>query len=352
MGKSVLINDQDCDIELPCPIDDNSISQGQPYRDQQASSSPLFATIHVVRSISQLIRILRAISISCAALETFELHFNTCRDTFSAYLQFEQNTDLDPRSLAPIVYLQNARLLLQRHNISPFGQSATRRAAAIENCVSIAIETASILLRCMRSHTGNEDWRFVFASSAGTLLCTHIWRCTLFLLCRRRFAAALICIQASAAVGDNRAGNVACGRHLAFFLRRLLDRSRLGQPGVVDDLERDEEIMAYLTEDMHRAGDSWVWQHIETSESTGNTFWQSIQTLTQSDSQWEGWEWVKNTIEHLPGDRTRRDCKWNNVETDSSLYHYAKQLMGLDTTDCQSSSVDSRMKISSVLEKD
>lgn len=348
MGKPCLINDQDCDIDLPCPVDDQSLAQGKSAEDQSAPS-PLLATIHVVRSIGQLTRTLRSTSISYATLETFERHFTICRTTFPAHLQLKQDTDLDPRSLAPIIYLQNARLLLHRHNISPYCQSGVRT-AALDYCVSIAVDTANILSRCMRSHSGTGDWRALFASSAGTLLCTHIWRCALFLLFRQEFAPALACVQASAAVGDDRAVNAACGRYLAFFLRCLLDRS---QPGEVVDPEQDEAMMAYVSGDMQGTADgSWVWQGSETGANLDNIPGQPCPAPAPADSQWEGWDWVEKTVAHLLGEKQRHDYERRDISMDSrpeSSNMLAPQSAGSDTTERRSSSAHSRMTIASII---
>ncbi|GLI79595.1 hypothetical protein PoHVEF18_007933 [Penicillium ochrochloron] len=348
MGKPCLINDQDCDIDLPCPVDDQSLAQGKSAEDQSAPS-PLLATIHVVRSIGQLTRTLRSTSISYATLETFERHFTICRTTFPAHLQLKQDTDLDPRSLAPIIYLQNARLLLHRHNISPYCQSGVRT-AALDYCVSIAVDTANILSRCMRSHSGTGDWRALFASSAGTLLCTHIWRCALFLLFRQEFATALACVQASAAVGDDRAVNAACGRYLAFFLRCLLDRS---QPGEVVGPEQDEAMMAYVSGDMQGTADgSWVWQGSETGANLDNIPGQPCPAPAPADSQWEGWGWVEKTVAHLLGEKQRHDYERGDISMDSrpeSSNMLAPQSAGSDTTERRSSSAHSRMTIASII---
>lgn len=349
MGKPVLINDQDCDIDLPCPVDDQSLAQGKSPGDHQSAPSPLLATIHVVRSIGQLTRTLRSTSISYATLETFERHFTICRTTFPTHLQLNQDTDLDPRSLAPVIYLQNARLLLHRHNISPYCQPGVRT-AAVDYCVSIAIDTANILSRCMRSQARNGDWQALFASSAGTLLCTHIWRCSLFLLFRQEFAPALACVQALAAVGDERAVNAACGRYLAFFLRCLHHRAQLGE---VVGPSHDEAMMAYVSGDMQGTADgSWVWQGSETGANLANVPGQAGPAPTQTNSQWEGWEWVEKTVAHLLGEKQRRDYERRDVVMESrpgASALLAPPSAGSDTTERRSSSAHSRMTIASII---
>lgn len=345
MGRPVLINDQDCDIDLPCPLDDQYLTEGNISEGQQ--TTPMLATIHVVRSIGQLTRTLRSATISPATLETFERHFNTCLATFPIHVHPKSDQDLDPRFLGPIIYLQNARLLLHRHNISPYCQSPVR-SSAMDYCVSTAIDTANILFRCMRDRPGNGDWRTLFASCAGTLTSTHIWRCALFLLFRQEFAAALVCVQAISAVGDTRSVNASCGRYLAFFLRSLIDRTR--QADAVD-LEQDEEMIAYASGDMQGTGDgSWVWQGSETGshlEAVSNNHTTPAPSGRETD--WEGWEWIEKTVRDLVSEKQReferRDVKVEPKQEPSSMLN--PDTAGSDTD--RRSSSHSRMTIASII---
>lgn len=300
MGKPVLINDQDCDIDLPCPVDDRYITESDSIPNGH-QTIPLLATIHVVRSLGQLTRTLRWSTLTSATLETFERHFSTCLATFPPYLQPNNDQDLDPRSLAPAIYLQNARLLLYRHNISPYCQPHVRE-SAMDRCFSIAIDTANTISRCMRSHAGTE-WRTLFASAAGTLLCTHIWRCSLFLLFQQEFSPALACVQAMAAVGDDRAINASCGRYLAFFLQLLLDRLQRG-----DTLEEDEEMIAYVSGDMQgTSGGSWVWQGSETgSQLEAMSSKSDVHPPRELEKDWPGWEWIEQTVQYLSSEKQRQ----------------------------------------------
>lgn len=367
MGKPVLINDQDCDIDLPCPVDEQYITEGGNIPDSQ-QTTPLLATIHVVRSIGQLTRTLRSATISPATLETFELHFNTCLATFPSQFHPKTDQDLDPRSLAPVIYLQNARLLLHRHNISPFCPDIVRT-SAMDYCVSTALDTANILARCMRNYPANpgpqctNDPRSHFASSAGSLLCTHIWRCTLLLLFRGEYAGALACVQALSSIGDVRTVNAACGRYLAFFLRRLLVRIRPSE-GHVPDLDRDEEMMAYVSGDMQGTSDgSWVWHGSETGSQLEG-MGMGISTATSShhrtemetDVEWEGWEWIEKTVQDLFTEQHQqqqqqmaygRDVPMGQPKLEASSSTLAPE--SASDTDRRSSSAHSRMTIASII---
>ncbi|KAJ5953812.1 hypothetical protein N7501_008091 [Penicillium viridicatum] len=367
MGKPVLINDQDCDIDLPCPVDEQYITERGSIPDSQ-QTTPLLATIHVVRSIGQLTRTLRSATISPSTLETFELHFNTCLATFPFQFHPKTDQDLDPRSLAPVIYLQNARLLLHRHNISPFCPDIVRT-SAMDYCVSTALDTANILARCMRNYPTNpgpqcpNDPRSHFASSAGSLLCTHIWRCTLLLLFRGEYAGALACVQALSSIGDVRTVNAACGRYLAFFLRGLLVRIRPSE-GHIPDLDRDEEMMAYVSGDMQGTTDgSWVWHGSETgSQLEGMGMGVSTPTSShhrmemETDVEWEGWEWIEKTVQDLFTEQHQqqqqmaygRDVPMGQPKPETSSSSTLAPESASDT-DRRSSSAHSRMTIASII---
>lgn len=292
-----MINDHDCDVDLPCPIDEQYISDaGRGPEGQQ--TSPLLATIHVVRSMGQLTRTLRSPTIGGTTIETFERHFNACLATFPPQYHPRSDQYLDPRSLAPVIYLQNARYLLHRHNISPYSPPDVR-SSALDYCTSTSLDTAQLLARCMQNPTPPHppsDWRTLFSSSASTMLCTHIWRCTLLLLFRREYAAALTCVQASATIGDSRAVNTACGRYIAFFLRSLMHRMHAS-------LDRDEEMIAYVSGDMQGTTDgSWVWQGSETGSELKYVPGSSspgVSVPGESRTDWEGWDWIEHTIQYL-----------------------------------------------------
>jgi hypothetical protein len=105
----------------------------------------------------------------------------------------------------------------------------------------------------------SSDWRYNLAAAASTVLSTHIWRCLLFLLFRSEYRSALVCIQACSAIGDSRAVNICAGRYINFFLRFLLEKR---QRNDTITLERDEEMMAYVSGDFQsRIEGSWVWRN-------------------------------------------------------------------------------------------
>jgi len=113
----------------------------------------------------------------------------------------------------------------------------------------------------MVPHGQTYDWEQRFLLSSTTHLCTHMWRCMLFLLFRQSFDAFFLVLKASSVVNDARAINICGARHLAFFLRRLIERYERSNRV---DLEQDEEVVVYLSGDLQATTNSWVWGSAET----------------------------------------------------------------------------------------
>jgi hypothetical protein len=324
LGKPISIHDQDCDVDLPCLVDEQFISEAARV-PEGSQTNPLLAIIHVVRSIGQLIKTLRSPVISAATLEIFDRHFNACLATFPINYHPKSDHYLDPSSLAPIIYLQNARLILHRHNISPHCPAEIRY-PAFDHCLAIAIDTTRVLQRCMHpssassTYTGTRgDWQTLFASSATTLLCTHIWRCLLILIFREDFATASVCIQACKAIGNSHVVMNSHGRYVSFFLNCLLERL---QHGNSQPLDQDEEIIAYVSGDMQGTTDgSWIWQGSETgskleaipSQTSPNLTAQNGGHGSDRDVDWEGWDWVERTVDYLANELHRRNQERREV---------------------------------------
>jgi hypothetical protein len=376
LGKPISINDQDCDVDLPCPVDEQFISEGGRVPEGH-QTTPLLATIHVVRSIGQLTKTLRSPVISPATLEIFERHFNACLATFPIHYHPKSDHYLDPRSLTPIICLQTARFILHRHNISPLCPPEVRY-PAFEYCLSIALDTTRVLSRCMNPPpptamhgymVAHGDWQTLLASSATTMLCTHIWRCLLILLFREEFSAALVCVQASKTIGDARSMNASCGRYVAFFLRRLLDRLRVND---TRPLDRDEEMMAYVSGDMQgTTNGSWIWQGSETGTQLEtmspqaahppgvreNAIRRGPEFPDDREPEWEGWDWVEQTVQYLANEQQQRGQRVYErreappapaVRPDPATLS-AEPAAGSNYTSQRASSSTSRMDIASII---
>ena len=316
LGRPALIKEEDCDVELPSAIDDQYMRIGTNWTSPTAeqSTSPLLPMIKVIGGIAKLLRMLKSRRLTRTILQAYDMHFTTCMQAFPPG---KQNRDhIDPIDLHPMIYLQNARLMLHRHNLSPTCE-VDERSAAIDHCVSVSRDTAQLLHRSMQetpmthSHPSNEtgSWEMRMISATSTFLCTHIWRCTLFLCFRFDFASALLCARASAAMGNTRPINVACGRYLEFFLKELI--RKLDQR---DQLDTDEEMIAYVSADLQGSFEhSWIWQEnkegvqlgrpLQSSDSVGNgeaSDHDSAKVKSEAEvSDWAAWDKVLNILEQL-----------------------------------------------------
>jgi len=272
LGRPLLIEDADCDVGLPAAIDDHYIHDGGMLIPNGVSPSTNFILpiIHVVRAVSQLIKTLKSPIISASTLATFDTHFASCMITFPPACQLNASEPLDPRMLTPVCHLMSARLILHRHNLSTSCPPDVRN-NAIEQCIRSSLESTNLFARAMASTSAAIP---PFGPTANAMICTHIWRCTLFLLFGGHFDAALTCIRASATISTLRDVNVACGRNVSFFLTTLIDKRRnggmIGSPGYRASHEMDEELMAYVSGDLQASTEnSWVWAGSETGMNLG-----------------------------------------------------------------------------------
>ena len=256
----MLINDDECDTEYPDILEDErSMFDAANPATNTPPSVLLLANVHVARLLAPVARLFRSLCITNDTLLKYEGHLRDCMHLFPPALQLASSSPLDPRSLPPLINFQNTRIMLHRHNLSP-SCSLEQRVQAIEQCSSVARDTASVISRCLGGQSQQEvDERLVLAAT--TLCCTHLWRCLLFLLFRPLDEAFFTILRASSVVGSTKAINVCCGRHLSFCLRKLLEKFEVA--GAID-LEQDEEFLVYLSGDLQASTNSWVWGNAET----------------------------------------------------------------------------------------
>ncbi|CAG8954441.1 hypothetical protein HYFRA_00006068 [Hymenoscyphus fraxineus] len=328
LGRPLLIEDVDCDVGLPAAIDDHYIHDTGMMVPNGVPpvTNFIIPIIHVVRCISQLITTLKSPMISPSTLATFDTHFNSCMSAFPPSCQLTANDALDPRMLAPICHLMNARLVLHRHNLTTSCPLEVR-GAAVEQCIRAALDSTSLFARAMASSTTTNPSTPPFGPTANAMTCTHIWRCTLFLLFGGHYDAALTCIRASSSIATLRDVNVACGRNISFFLGVLIDKRRTGGKGY--PREMDEELLAYVSGDAQASPEnSWVWMGSETGMNVGMLpksvlagpsptllgVGREDGTTVLSDSEardWGGWE----RVEYLVGVLMREQSGYGNVRS-------------------------------------
>jgi hypothetical protein len=314
-----MINDEECDVDLPSPVDDGDlpVSGARVRGSESPSTKSLLPTIQVVRGISQLLKALRAATLTPLVLQSFDLLFGDCVAAFPTHHHIRSDGYLEPYALPPLLHLQNARLVLHRHNLMVISPPEAR-SAAIHHCVIVAQDTARLLSRCMQAPpdasrqppSHYDKWETRLALAASTFFCTHMWRCTLFLCFRGVYDAALLCARVSAIMGEARPVNTRCGQYLEFFLGQLTAKLQRREGASFDD---DEEMIAYVSADLQGSSEtSWVWQGVEddirlserlkrpVSADSGKTNERLREATAQEEnSDWAGWERILAILEQL-----------------------------------------------------
>ena len=286
LGRPLQIDDDDCDVGLPCPVDDSYIQpKGIVAPPGQALTCGLSALIPVVRMIPQLKKTLKSPIVASGTLDTYDDYLRSLLRSLPDVFHVEDSQHVDPCMLSLCITTQSVRMFLYRHNLSTICSREARR-NAIDRCVSVGQDTARFVARSMLApssptqqagqnhhHTSEvgeyvdtshgSEWQRRIAAMSPATSCAHLWRCTLFLSLRGHYSSALTILRASAAVGDLKKNNIASGRNLRFFLDRLTERLRAGR--TQEQIEDDEEMLAYVSGDMQGGvAGSWVWAGSET----------------------------------------------------------------------------------------
>ena len=313
LGRPALTKEEDCNVGMPSPVDDQYMHPGVDWLSPkpEQSTSPLLPMIQVIGGISRLLRVLKSRHLSKAVLEAYDSHFKGCMQAFPVFREIRTNNYVDPIELPSVMYLQNARLMLHRHNLVPTA-AASDRAKALDDCASTAAETAQLLRRSMQEPPPdsrsqiteqNDVWEKRMVSAVSAFLCTHIWRCALFLSFRSDYENAIWCAQASATLGASRPINVACGRYLQFFLKELAVKASRGV-----DISTDEEMIAYVSGDLQGSFEnSWIWKGSKGDVYLGKPIQVSNPVDTDrhrvdpetNTAQWDDWDNVLGILDHL-----------------------------------------------------
>jgi len=306
------------------------IVQPLPY---QLTHLTVNTVIPVVRFTAQLKKTLKSPVISRPTLQTYDDYFRAILSGFPDEYQLSCENYLEPFALNALIPFQLARFQLYRHNLNAYC-SPQERIDAIDRCRSVALETVRYISRCMltpassphRSSDTIKSWQEVLNSAVNNLLCRHVWRCTLMLCLRGEFAAAMTCVRFHTAIGETRKLNIACGRYLAFFLDKLIERVQSG-PASQQEVEIDFEILAYASGDMQAELDNgFVWADAQVSPPASSGASPNVSTPTGMQSQpfadeglpasalltekertdWGGWERVERQISILVDEQQRR----------------------------------------------
>ena len=323
----MLINDDECDTEYPQVLDEERLMADD--MNTPLPSTLLLAHVQIARIMAPLSRAFRPLCITSETLAKFESHLGECLHLFPRPLQLSSTAALDPCIMAPLISFQNARLLLHRHNLSP-SCSPEQRTQAVEQCLHASRDTASVLSRCMLP----PDWEQRFILSASSMLCTHLWRCMLFLLVRQVYDAFYLLLRAASTINDARSVNICCGRHLSFFVRFLIERKE--KPNHVE-VDQDEELLVYLSADMQASTNSWVWGSTETgthlsrrqkhgrpkntqneqdplgTTATNSPSWDNMLSEEQQND-WGGWQHIETLARYLQQLSERQRYQHNHIQ--------------------------------------
>lgn len=296
------------------PVSDEYIQTNGTILPQPPQQTPngMIAIIPVVRITASIKKTLKSRTITAATLGTYDEHFKAIMSSYPEPFAIHSTTDLDPRLLTAACALQTSRFLLYRHNLAPCCRRSERR-DALDRLVSVAQDTARYTQRSFNpAHMSS--WAARLRTMAPAFFCAHVWRCTLVLAFRAEYAAALTLLQVSAAVGDLRRNNMACGRHLSFFLDKLVERLRVGASQ--QQLESDEEMLAYMSGDMQgNSENAWVWTGSDPQAMSPvvNNSNPAINSANSSEApvpagnqlsdrelhEWPGWDHIQHVLTSL-----------------------------------------------------
>lgn len=327
VNKPMLINDNDCDIALPSPVEDRYI-QPQSFFRTHANTAPFtgsLAVIQVTRMYAPLYQTLKSSIISPQTLQSFETQFRSRAQQLPDAYQSASTAALETAALPPLFTLLSAQYHLYRRNMSPACHPTERR-EALRQCATVAQDTAKYISRALHSPPKAEmekSWPARVAPMASNLTCMHLWRCILTLCFRGDYDAALMCSHMLSVVGNMRQIGAGCGKNLVFVLDRLLDRARSGQ-GSPQQLEYDEEMLAYVSGDVQASVEhGWAWAGTDlasTRSPPATTFGASRlpgqdqpmrdrPTSASSSIEWDGWGRVDQLIRQLMDENRPRTAQ-------------------------------------------
>lgn len=340
LGKPLLTDEDDCDAGWPTSFDDQHLQPHDLTKPRAGLKSRYDAAsiIPVIRLVPALKRTLKEPVVSVATLQSYDDYFRRVASATPELYQIGSEAHLDLISIKSVLTLQIVRFHLYRHNLSPACHPA-ERVYAVNRLLDVAQETAKYIMHGLQTPPGTAGSEFgpgtqaypsfekKVRAIASNMLARHCWRCVLVLCFRAEYATALTCLQVNAAIGDMRKLNVACGRNLAFFLDRLLERIRNGY-ATPQHLEQDEEMLAYMSGDMQGTESAWIWAGSELAGSpsaamhkpnsmaatplsanpneNGDYIANNTSLSEQEAQDWGGWERLERVIRQLMDEQRAR----------------------------------------------
>ena len=307
------IDDDYCDFRKPTSFGEIDETP-QAFSGGSESAEAINLLTEVARSISTILKAGNSAAMSARSIRSMDEEFLGCLTNLSPHHQPQSSRYIDPLTMLPIVFLQDARLSIHRRHLAPI-YTAEIRSASISNCLRIARDTANYLVRTLRDPSTAHDpelatcsWNNKIRLAASAFLCLHIWRSTLILAFGGDYKLAKICARTSAAIGGARPVNVFCGRYMEFFLQQLRAVLQRGE-GLY--LERNEDMLAYISSDLQNDVEyAWIWQAGSTSKTeaepraTGDV--NPLLNQEPNNVHWSGWSRVLDLLEVLEGQRYER----------------------------------------------
>lgn len=242
-------------------------------------------------------------------LEAFDKHLQVCSLSFPAQCQASSLQFLDPRFLSSVLTLQDIKLSLHKHNLRP-GCPAEVRHAAFKHCLSIAHDTARLVSRCHPPDSAANpavinDSKSLIATSASNVVCTHLWRCILFLLFCEDYHGALLCIQILTLASDTKAIKTVFARNIRSFLENLL-RKVQNQKGGSGIVPTEDDLLAQVIGDVPTTPEgntnAMTSSNPSLSASRSVSVSQSLTpdvsaaSIADSERSWAEWEWIERTV--------------------------------------------------------
>lgn len=249
------------------------------------------------------------------------MHLGACMQLFPPELRLGGTTPLDPLVMAPLIFFQNTRIILHRHNLSP-ASSPEQRALAVKNCSMAAEDTATTLSRCFDTQLPVEQMEGRVRLAATSLICTHVWRCLLFLSFSQAWGPFHVLLRFASIVADSRLINISCGRYLSLFLDRLVQKY---QQDVQVNLEDDAELIVLLSGDLQAGPNSWIWNTKDFSALSS----QKQRSTSHTSMNVPISDYPPRTDRSLPWDLPLSDderVRWGGWERVSQAAQYLEQL--------------------------
>ena len=312
------IDDDHCDFRKPTLFGEYDETP-QSFSGGSESAVAINLLTEVARSISTTLKAGNSTVRTAQSIRNMDEEFLACFTNLLPHHQPQSNRYIDPLTMLPIVFLQDAHLSIHRRHLAPI-YTAEIRSSSINSCLRIARNTANYLDRTLRDPSTAHDpelatssWNNKIRSAASAFLCLHIWRSTLILAFGGDYKSAQICARTSAAIGNARPVNVFCGRYIEFFLQQLRVVLQRGEGSY---LERNEDMLAYISSDLQNDVEhAWIWQAAATSKTeleprAANDVAPLLHQET-TNAPWNGWSRVLDMLEVLEAQRhDRPDLYW------------------------------------------